>query len=85
MYQNWLVLRQCTVQQPPKGYDEKLLSFEHHIIKVWEHAYPSHLIGNTDRTSLSFDVPSNVTVNKKGEKSLIHRTSGSEKSRITGG
>ncbi|KAK0148143.1 Pogo transposable element with KRAB domain [Merluccius polli] len=40
-------------------------------------------MGNADPSSVYFDMPTSVTVNKKGEKSVIVKSAGNEKSRIT--
>jgi hypothetical protein len=44
---------------------------------------PLNLIGNADQTPVFFDMPMNITVNKKGENSILLKTTGNEKSRIT--
>jgi len=42
-----------------------------------------HFIGNADQTPVFYEMPLNVTVNKKVDKSVILRTRGSEKSWMT--
>jgi hypothetical protein len=42
-----------------------------------------YLIGNADQTPAFYDMPLTVTVNKKGEKSVILRIRGNEKSEMT--
>jgi len=41
------------------------------------------LIGNADQTPVFYEMPLNVTVNKKVDKSVILRTRGNEKSLMT--
>jgi hypothetical protein len=40
-------------------------------------------IGNADQTPVYFDMPSNVTVNENGAKTVLIRGTGNEKARIT--
>jgi len=40
-------------------------------------------LGNTDEVTLTFDVPSNKTVDVKGAKTIMIKTSGKEKTRYT--
>lgn len=47
------------------------------------HSYPLHQIGNADETPVFWDMPSNMTVDNKGAKSISLRTTGNEKQRIT--
>jgi hypothetical protein len=42
-----------------------------------------HLIGNADQTPVFCEMPLNVTVNRKVDKSVILRTRGNEKSWMT--
>ena len=45
--------------------------------------YELSLIGNADQTPLTFDMPSNSTVDSKGTKSVSIMTTGHEKDRFT--
>ncbi|CAG8794338.1 27338_t:CDS:2, partial [Dentiscutata erythropus] len=48
-----------------------------------QYDYPLQLMGNMDETPLSFDMPSNVTIDNKGNKPISIRTCGYEKSCFT--
>ncbi|CAG8827746.1 13801_t:CDS:1, partial [Dentiscutata erythropus] len=48
-----------------------------------QYDYPLPLIGNMDETPLAFDMPSNVTIDTKGNKTISIRTCGYEKSCFT--
>uniref|UniRef100_A0A674N661 HTH CENPB-type domain-containing protein n=1 Tax=Takifugu rubripes TaxID=31033 RepID=A0A674N661_TAKRU len=48
-----------------------------------KHSYPLDQVGNADQTPVFFDMPTPVTVHKKGEKSVIIKSTGNEKSRVT--
>lgn len=63
---------------------EKLVAFQRYVINLRKkHSYPLDQIGNADPTPVFFDMPTSVTVNKKGEKSVIVKSTGIEKSRVT--
>ncbi len=47
------------------------------------YTYPEYLIGNIDQTPLNFDNPGSTTIESKGKRSVIIRTNGKEKERIT--
>ena len=44
-----------------------------------EHDYPLGLIANMDETPVTFDLPSNITIDKTGARSISIRTTGHEK------
>ena len=48
-----------------------------------EHNYPLDQMGNADQTPVYFDMPVPVTVHKKGEKSVLVKSTGNEKSSMT--
>ncbi|KAK0133215.1 Pogo transposable element with KRAB domain [Merluccius polli] len=86
MRHNGLSLRRSTslAQHLPSDFREKLLSFQRYVIKLRKkHSYPLDQMGNADQKPVYFDMPTSVTVNKKDAKSLIVRTTGNEKSRVT--
>lgn len=86
MRRNGLSLRRRTslAQRLPSDFEDKLLSFQRHIIKLRKtHSYPLDQIGNADQTPVFFDMPSSVTVAKRGDKSVLVRSTGNEKSRVT--
>jgi hypothetical protein len=80
-----LALRRRTTlaQRLPGGYSQKLLEFQRHVIKLRKHhSYMLGHIGNSDLTPVDFDMPSNVTVNGKGAKTVLIRGMYNEKARI---
>src|SRR6266498_448866 len=48
-----------------------------------QHDYPLALIGNMDETPVSFDLPSNTTIDELGARSVSIRTIGHEKTNFT--
>ncbi len=71
-------------QKLPSDYDDKLLSFQKFVIQTRKRLNPPlHLIGNADQTPLTFDIPSNTTLNVKGASTVSVQTTGHEKSRFT--
>ena len=65
-------------------YEEKIVQYQRFIIKQRRaHSYPLHLVANMDESPIQFDMPSNRTVSKTGEKSVKIRTTGNEKDRLT--
>ena len=86
MRRNGLSLRRRTslAQRLPSDFGEKLLSFQRFVINLRKkHSYPLDQIGNADQTPVYFDMPTSVTVNRKGEKSVLVKSTGNEKSRVT--
>uniref|UniRef100_A0A1A7X7M9 HTH CENPB-type domain-containing protein n=1 Tax=Iconisemion striatum TaxID=60296 RepID=A0A1A7X7M9_9TELE len=62
----------------------QLHSFQSYVIGLRKtHSYALDQIGNADQTPVFFDMPSSVTVHKKGEKSVIVKSTGNEKNRVT--
>ena len=83
---NGLVLRRRTslAQRLPSDFREKLLSYQRYVLELRKkHDYPLDQMGNTDQTPVYFNMPAPVTVHKKGEKSVLVKSTGNEKSRIT--
>ena len=83
MRRNGLSLRRRTslAQHLPSDFGEKLLSFQRFVINLRKkHSYPLDQIGNADQTPIYFDMPTSVTVNRKGEKSVLVESTGNEKS-----
>ncbi|KAK0153232.1 Pogo transposable element with KRAB domain [Merluccius polli] len=86
MRRNGLALSRRTslAQHLPSDFGEKLLSFQRFVINLRKkHSYPLDQIGNADQTPVYFDMPTSVTVNRKGEKSVLVKSTGNEKSRVT--
>jgi hypothetical protein len=71
-------------QRLPGEYSQKLLEFQWNVIKLRkQHSYMLSHIRNADQTLVYFDMPSNVTINEKGAKTVLIRGMGNEKLRIT--
>ena len=83
---NDLVLRQRTklAQKLPEDLEEKITLFQSVVIKMRKkEQYDLSQIGNMDETPVWFDMPTSKTVTAKGEKTVLVRTTGHEKSRFT--
>ncbi|KAF4092990.1 hypothetical protein AMELA_G00027190 [Ameiurus melas] len=76
--------RTTVSQQLPKDYQEKLATFRTYCNnKITEKKIrPKHII-NMDKVPLTFDIPVNRTVDKKGARTVNVRTTGNEKSSFT--
>lgn len=48
-----------------------------------QYDYPLAYIGNMDETPVSFDLPSNTTIDELGARSVSIRTTGHEKANFT--
>uniref|UniRef100_A0A3Q1GUX3 Pogo transposable element derived with KRAB domain n=1 Tax=Acanthochromis polyacanthus TaxID=80966 RepID=A0A3Q1GUX3_9TELE len=86
MRRNGLASRRRTglAQRLPSDFREKLLSYQRYVLGLRKkHDYPLDQMGNADQTPVYFDMPSSVTVEKKREKSVLVKSTGNEKSRIT--
>nr|AHN53440.1 DDE superfamily endonuclease [Nuttalliella namaqua] len=71
-------------QQMPKEYESKILAFHKFVIDARKkNNFEISQIGNMDEVPLTFDVPSNRTVDSKGAKSITIKTSGHEKTHYT--
>jgi hypothetical protein len=72
------------VKKLPTDYVEKLIAYQRHIINLCQkHDYLLRQMGNADKTPVFFDMPANTTVDTKGSKSVLVKTTGHEKLRIT--
>ena len=82
MRRSGLALRRRTsiAQHLPSGFEEELQSFQRYVIGLRKkHSYPLDQIG----IAVFFDMPTPVIVHKKGEKSVIVKSTGNEKSHVT--
>lgn len=71
-------------QKLPSELENKIESFQRQIIKLRkEYGFDLSQIGNMDETPVSFDLPSNYTVDTKGSKTIFVKTTGHEKCRFT--
>ena len=62
----------------------KIISFQRYVIKKRvEHQYALANIGNMEETPMNFDMPPNRTVNSKGSKTVLIKTTAHEKTRFT--
>ena len=83
---NGLSLRYKTkiAQKLPAELDEKILNFQKFIINNRKLVdYPLCRMGNMDETPMYFDMPSNTTLHRKGDKTVLIRTTGHEKTHFT--
>uniref|UniRef100_A0A803K4M5 HTH CENPB-type domain-containing protein n=1 Tax=Xenopus tropicalis TaxID=8364 RepID=A0A803K4M5_XENTR len=86
MKRSGLAMRTKTkiAQKMPKEYEEKILSFHKFLIDARKkNQFELSQIGNMDEVPLTFDVPSNRTVDHKGAKTRTVKTSGYEKTHYT--
>ena len=80
---NDLVIQQKTkiAQKLPEDLEDKVTSFQRFVIKMREkEEYELSQIGNMDETPVWFDMPTSKTVTSKGEKTVLVKTTGHEKS-----
>jgi hypothetical protein len=76
--------RKRIVQKMPAEYETKILQFHKFIIGARNKScFELSQIGNMDEVPLTFNVPSNKTVNIKGAKSITIKTSGHKKTQYT--
>ena len=81
-----IVLRRRTTlcQRLPSAYEEKLVFFQRLVIGLRkQHEYLLDHMGNADQTPVFFDMPTSVVVDVKDVKSVLVRSTGNEKARIT--
>ena len=71
-------------QKLPHEYERKIIEFHKYVINMRKKlCFKIGQLGNMDEVPLTFDVPSNKTVDVKGTKTVMIKTSGSEKTRYT--
>jgi hypothetical protein len=76
--------RTTIAQRLPEDYLEKQSDFLSYILFYRkEHEYPLSLIGNMDETPMTFNLPSNTTVEQRGTKSISILSTGHEHSNFT--
>lgn len=86
MKRNNLTLRQKTkiAQKLPSDLEDKIQQFQSFIINHRkQNNYPLAHIANMDETPMFFDIVGNKTVNKVGEKTVLVKTTGHEKTHFT--
>ena len=76
--------RTTIAQHLPDNLNEKQQEFLAFIMyRRIQHDYPLTLIGNMDETPMTFDLPSNTTIDETGTRSVSIRITGHEKSNFT--
>ena len=71
-------------QKLPREYERKIIEFHKYVINMRKKlCFETGQLGNMDEVPLMFDVPSNKTVDVKGAKTIMIKTSGNEKMRYT--
>jgi len=83
---NGLSLRTRTKisQKMPEEYEQKIMAFHQFIINARKQSlFELNQIGNMDEVPLTFDVPSNKSVDVKGTKTVTIKTTGHEKPHYT--
>ena len=83
---NGLCMRNKTTiaQKLPHEYERKIIEFHKYVINMRKKlCFEIVQLGNMDEVPLTFDVPSNKTVDAKGSKIIMIKTSGNEKTRYT--
>jgi hypothetical protein len=86
MKRKGLTLRRRTSlsQRVPKDFDDKITAFHKFVIGLRKNnSCLLSQMDNADQTPLYFDMPTNTTVEGKGENIVSIRTSGCEKQRCT--
>ena len=86
MHRHNLVIRQKTkiAQRLLKDLDHKITQFQTFVINQRKrNEYSMAPIGNMDETPMLFDVVGNTTINKKGEKTILVKTTGHETQHFT--
>jgi len=65
------------VQKLPHEYERKILEFHKYVINLRKKlCFEMVQLGNMDEVPLTFGVPSNKTVDVKGAKTIMIKTSG---------
>ena len=86
MKRRGLAIRQKTkiAQKLPNDLEEKIVSFQKYLINARKRDdYELVQIGNMDETPVWFDMPAARTVESRGAKTVLLKTTGNEKTRFT--
>ena len=71
-------------QKLPQEYERKIIEFHKYVINLRKKlCFEIGKLGNMDEVHLTFDVPLNKTVDVKGAKTIMIKTSGNEKTCYT--
>ena len=70
------------VQKLPCEYERRIIEFHKYVINMRKKlCFETGQLRNLDEVPLTFDVPSNKTVDVKGAKTIVIKTSSNEKTR----
>jgi len=86
MRRNSLCMRTKTIvaQKLPCEYERKIIEFHKYVINMRKKlCFETGELRNMDEVPLTFDGPSNKSVDVKGAKTIMIKTSGNEKTRYT--
>ena len=79
-----LRLRTTIRQKLPKEFEEKLLNYQRYITNMRKTGnFFMGQMANADETAIYLDMPPNYTLEKKGVKKVLLKTSGCKKLRLT--
>jgi len=79
-----LRLRTTIRQKLPKEFEEKLLNYQRYITNLRKTGnFFMGQMANADETAIYLDMPPNYTLEKKGVKEVLLKTTGCEKLRLT--
>ena len=68
----------------PKDFEQKLLNYQRYITNLRKTGnFLMGQIANADETAIYLDMPPNYTLEKKGVKEILLKTTGCEKLRLT--
>ena len=71
-------------QKLSRNYERKITEFHKYVINMRKKlCFEIGQLGNMDEVPLNFDVSSNKTMDVKGAKKIMIKTSGNEKTRYT--
>ena len=71
-------------QKLPREYGRKMIEFHKYVTNMRKKlCFEMGQLGNMDEVPLTFDVPSNKTVDVKAANTIMIKTSGNEKTRYT--
>lgn len=86
MKRNGFSLRRRTslAQKLPTDFADKLVEYQRYVISLRrKNNYLLGQIGNADETAVYFDMPQSTTIADKGSRSVIIKSTGNEKLRVT--
>ena len=79
-----LRIRTKIARKLPSEFQEKMMNFQSYVINQQKtYDFLLSRIGNMDETPMCFDMPSNQTLHKKGDKTVLIKTTRHEKTHFT--